>query len=48
MSKWEFSKSEIEYLGQLASGQGISPMKQNVKVITDLVPTTMSQKLDIW
>ena len=29
MSKCEFCKSEIEYLGHLLSGKGISPMKQS-------------------
>ena len=28
MSKCEFSQSEIEYLGHLVSGKGISRMKQ--------------------
>ena len=40
MSKHEFFKKEIEYLGHLVSGQGISPMKQKIKAINDLVPTT--------
>ena len=30
MSKCEFFKKEIEYLGHLVSGQGISPMKQKI------------------
>ena len=29
-----------EDLGHLVSGQGISPMRQNIKAITDLEPTT--------
>ena len=33
-------KNEIEYLGHLVSGQGISSMRQKIKAITDLVPTT--------
>ena len=36
---WLFKK-EIEYLGHLVSDQGISPIKQKVKAITDLTPTT--------
>ena len=38
MSKCEFFKNEIEYLGHLVSGQGTSPMKQKIKAITDLAP----------
>ena len=38
MSKCEFFKKEIEYLGHLVSGQGMSSMKQTVKAITDLAP----------
>ena len=40
MSKCKFLKSEIEYLGHLISGKGISPMKHKVKAISDLAPTT--------
>ena len=40
MSKCEFLKKKIEYLGHLVSDQGISPMKQKIKAITDLAPTT--------
>ena len=40
MSKCEFFKNKIEYLGHLVSGQGISPMRQKIKAITDLAPTT--------
>ena len=40
MSKCEFFKNEMEYLGHLVSGQGISPMRQKIKPITDLTPTT--------
>ena len=40
MSKYEFLKSKIEHLGHLISGKGISPMKQKVKAITELAPTT--------
>ena len=38
MSKYEFFKSEIEYLGHSVSGKGITPMKQKVKTIADLAP----------
>ena len=31
MSKGEFFKKEIEYLGHLVSGEGTSPMKQKLK-----------------
>ena len=40
ISKYEYVKNEIEYLGHLVSGQGISPMRQNIKTITDLAPRT--------
>ena len=40
MSKCKFFKKEIEYLGHLVSGQGISPMKQKIEAITDLAPAT--------
>ena len=42
MSKCEFFKCKIEYLGHLVSGKGISPMKQKAKAITitDLAPAT--------
>ena len=40
MSKCEFLKKEIEYLGHLVSGKGISPVKQKIKAITDLATTT--------
>ena len=40
MSKCELFKKEIEYLGHLVSGQGISPMKQKIKAMTNLAPTT--------
>ena len=38
--KCEFLLDEIEYLGHLVSGQGISPMRQKIKTITDLAPIT--------
>ena len=38
--KCQFFKKEIEYLGHLVSGEGISPLKQTIKAITDLAPTT--------
>ena len=37
--KCEYFKKEIEYLGHLVSCEGICPMKQKIKVITDLAPT---------
>ena len=40
LSKCEFLEKEFEYLGHLKSGEGISPVKQKIKVITDLVPAT--------
>ena len=40
MSKCEFFKNDIEYLGHLESVEGISPMRQKIKSITDLAPTT--------
>ena len=40
MSKCEFFKNKTEYLGHIVSGQGISPMRQKIKTITDLAPTT--------
>ena len=40
MSKCEFSKSEIECVGHLVSRKGISPIKQKVKAINELAPTT--------
>ena len=40
MSKCKFFKSQIEYLGHLVSGQGISPMKQKVQAIKGWVPAT--------
>ena len=40
MSKCQLFKKEIEYLGHLVSDQGMSPMKQKIKAITDLAPTT--------
>ena len=46
MAKCEFFKKEIEYLGYLVSGQGISPMKQKIKAITDMASTTNST--DAW
>ena len=36
VSKCEFLKKEIEHLWHLVSGEGISPMKQKIKAITDL------------
>ena len=36
--KCEFFNKEIEYLGHLMSGEGISPMKQKIKAITDFTP----------
>ena len=38
MSKCQFFKKELEYLGHLVSGQGSSPMKQKIKARTDLAP----------
>ena len=38
MPKCEFFKKETEYLEHLVSGQGIYPMKQKIKAITDLAP----------
>ena len=38
MSKYEFFKNKIEYLGHLVSSQGITPMRQKIKVKTDLPP----------
>ena len=46
MSKCEFFKTEIENLGHLLSGQGISPIKQKIKAITDLAPQQTILKLD--
>ena len=46
MSKCEFFMKEIEYLGHLVSGQGISPMKQKIKAITNLAPQQTLPKLD--
>ena len=40
MSKCEFFKNEMEDQGHLVSGQRISPMRQKIKAITDLAPTT--------
>ena len=40
MSKCQFFKSEIKYLGYLVSWKGIPPMLQKVKVITDLATAT--------
>ena len=40
MLKCKFPKNEIEYLGYLLSGQGISPMRQKIKAITDLARVT--------
>ena len=40
MNKCELCKNEIQHLGHLIPGQRISPMKQNVKTITDLAPMT--------
>ena len=40
MSKCEFFKNEIVYLWHLVSGQGIFPMGQKIKVITDPAPIT--------
>ena len=40
MSKCEFFKREIGYLGHLVSGKGISPIKQKVKTIMDLAQAT--------
>ena len=41
MPKCKLFKREIEYLGHLVCGQGISPMKQKIKAITYLAPTTI-------
>ena len=40
MSKYKFFKKGIKYLGHLVSGEGTSPMKQKIKAIIDLAPTT--------
>ena len=40
MLKFVFFKSQIEYLGHLVSGQGLSLVKQNVQAIMDLVPAS--------
>ena len=40
MVECEFFQSKIGYLGHKVSAKGISFMKQNVKAITALVPTT--------
>ena len=40
MSKCVLFKNKIEYLGHLVSGQGISPMRQNIIAIKDLAPAT--------
>ena len=40
-------KKEVKYLGDLVSGQGISPMKQKIKAITDLALQQALLKLDI-
>ena len=40
MSKYKLFKKEIEYLGHIVPGQGISHMKQKIQAMTDLVPTT--------
>ena len=40
MSKCEFFRNKIEYLGHLVSGQEKSPIRQKIKAITDLAPTT--------
>ena len=45
MSKCEFFKKEIEYLGHLVPGQGISPMKQKIMAITDMAPQLTLLKL---
>ena len=45
MSRCEFLKSKIEYLGHLVSGQGISPMKQMVQSMMDLLPATNITKV---
>ena len=41
-----YFKKEIEYLGHLVSGEGMSPVKQKIKAITDLAPQLMLWKLD--
>ena len=38
----QYFKREIEYLGHLVSGKGISPMKQKVKGTTGLAPAANS------
>ena len=40
MSKCEFFKNEIAYLGHLISGKGIFPMNERVKAITDSAPAS--------
>ena len=40
MSKCEFFKEEIVYLGHLVSGQSIYVMKQKIKAVTDFAPAT--------
>ena len=40
MSKCKFFKNKVEYLGHLVSGQGISPIRQKIKAITDQAPAT--------
>ena len=40
-------KKEIQYLRHLVSGQGISPMKQKIKAITDLALQLILLKLNI-
>ena len=40
MSNCELFKNKSEYSGHLVSGEGISPLRQKIKAITDMVPTT--------
>ena len=40
MCTCEFFKNKIEYLGHLVSDQGIYPMRQKIKAITDMAPIT--------
>ena len=40
MSKCDFFKNKIEYLGHFMSSQGISPMRQKIKPISDLASKT--------
>ena len=41
--KMQIFKKEIEYLGHLVSGEDVSPIKQKIKVITDLALTNITK-----